>query len=231
LNFKLNYTIWFRIRNYILNADPDPGTPKMRIQCRSGSETLVYSFGYRPKNEAFLNEPFKWNNFVNKVSKNKISSDYLCAEIHGIRVSPFNTLPQLHDLDAKIVLKIRQCLLWRINDETERRQKGRRWDDGTSWNDVSPYEFSEALMPQINRPGTHNVPGMIHPCHYMHYIIHICDQNDRNVSTQGRCVSGTIHCMENLFRDTSFRDVPSPHQEEDRREKGRVMDSHKVKLL
>jgi len=53
------------------------------------------------------------------------------------------------------------------------------WGDETSRNDVSPYEFSGTPKgrpsPKINRPGTHNVPGMIHHCHYMHDTKQICD--------------------------------------------------------
>jgi len=35
----------------------------------------------------------------------------------------------------------------------------------------------------------HNVPGLIHPCHYLNDTIQICDQNDKDVSIRGRCVT------------------------------------------
>jgi len=38
LEFKVNYKVWIQIRIPISNADPDPGTPQMRIQRGTGSE-------------------------------------------------------------------------------------------------------------------------------------------------------------------------------------------------
>jgi len=92
-----------------------------------------------------------------------------------------------------------------------------RWGDGKSRKDVSPYEFSETPSPQINRPGKHNVPGMIHPSHYMPDTIH-----KLWCKWQG-CINAGTSCFwdcsfwgpgvpETLFGDTTFRDVPSPHQ-------------------
>ena len=49
----------------------------------------------------------------------------------------------------------------------------RWWGDGAYRNDVSLLEFSGTPGPQINRPATHFVTGMIHPCHFMHDTIHI----------------------------------------------------------
>jgi hypothetical protein len=68
-----------------------------------------------------------------------------------------------------------------------------RWGDGTSRNDVSPYDCSCTFGPQINRPLWHNVPRLIFPCHYALYNTFRLVQNDREVSMQGHCVSGTIH--------------------------------------
>jgi hypothetical protein len=40
------------------------------------------------------------------------------------------------------------------------------WYDGTSRNDVSLCICSGTPSPQINRPWWHNVPALMHPCHY-----------------------------------------------------------------
>ena len=87
-------------------------------------------------------------------------------------------------------------------------------DDGTSRNDVSPYECSG---PKINRPLKHNVPGLIHPCHYALCNTFWLLQNGRDVSLKGHCASGTIHLGDQgvpaySYGDTSFRDLPSPHR-------------------
>jgi len=60
------------------------------------------------------------------------------------------------------------------------------WGYGTSKDDVSSHEFSGTPIVQFSCPGTHNVPGMINPCYYMHDTIH-----DRDVSIQGQFLSGT----------------------------------------
>jgi len=60
-------------------------------------------------------------------------------------------------------------------------------------NDVSPYKCSGTPGPQLNRPLWHNVPGLIHLCHYALYNTFWLVHNDRDVSMQGHCVSGTIH--------------------------------------
>jgi len=91
------------------------------------------------------------------------------------------------------------------------------WGDGTSRDDVSPYECSETPGPQIIRPLRHKVPGLIHPCHYALYHTLRLVRNDGDVSVQGHCVSGTIHLggqwVPRLTHgDTSFRDVPSSHR-------------------
>jgi len=90
------------------------------------------------------------------------------------------------------------------------------WGDGRSWNDVSPYECSGTPGPQINRPWWHNVPALIHPCHYALCNTYRLMQNGRDISMHGHCVSGTLHLggpgiPENSYGDTSFRDVPSHH--------------------
>jgi len=70
---------------------------------------------------------------------------------------------------------------------------------------------------QFNRPGAHNVLGMIHHSHLIHDTLQICDQNDRDVSMQGNCVSVTIHfgdqgsLIKNFFGYTLFQHVRSPH--------------------
>jgi len=74
-------------------------------------------------------------------------------------------------------------------------RQDRWWGDGTSRNDVSPYECPGTPGPQINRLLRHNVPEMIHPS-YEYYALYNrfrLVQNDRDVSIQGHCVSGTIH--------------------------------------
>jgi len=88
-----------------------------------------------------------------------------------------------------------------------RGQDSRIWSgDGTSRNDISPHECSGTPGPQINHPRWHNVPSLIHLCHYALCNTDRLMQNSRDVSMQGHWVSGT-------YWDTSFRDVPSPHQE------------------
>jgi len=67
-----------------------------------------------------------------------------------------------------------------------------RWGDGTSRNDVSPYECSGTPGPQINRTLWHNIPGLTHPCYFDHIYVLYHAYNDRDVSIQGHCVSGTI---------------------------------------
>jgi len=67
------------------------------------------------------------------------------------------------------------------------------WGDGTSRNLVSPYECSGTPGPQMNRPLWHNVPELIHPCHFASYNTFRLVQNDRDVSMQGHCVSGSLH--------------------------------------
>ena len=66
------------------------------------------------------------------------------------------------------------------------------WGEGTSQNDVSPHKCSWTLGPQINRSLWHNVPGLLHPCHYSLNNTFRLVQNDRDVSLQGYCIFGTI---------------------------------------
>jgi len=68
-----------------------------------------------------------------------------------------------------------------------------RWGDGTSRNAVSLYKFSGTLGPQIIRPWWHNIPALIHPCHYASYNMYRLMQNGRDLSMRGHCVYGTIH--------------------------------------
>jgi len=56
-----------------------------------------------------------------------------------------------------------------------------------------PYECSGTPGLQINRPLWHNVPWLIHPCHFVLYNTFRLMKNDWDVSMQGHCVSGTIH--------------------------------------
>jgi len=65
--------------------------------------------------------------------------------------------------------------------------------DGTSGNDVSPYECSGTPGPQNNRPLWHTVPGLIRPCHNALYNTFRLVQNYRDVSMRGHCVLGTIN--------------------------------------
>jgi len=64
--------------------------------------------------------------------------------------------------------------------------------DGTSGNNVSLFKCSGTPGPQINCSLWHNVPGLIHPCHCTWYNTFRLVKNDRDVSMQGHCVSGTI---------------------------------------
>jgi len=48
------------------------------------------------------------------------------------------------------------------------------WGDGTSRNDVSPYECSGTPGPQIIRPVWHNFPGLIHLCRFDHIYSMYC---------------------------------------------------------
>jgi len=79
--------------------------------------------------------------------------------------------------------------------------------------------FLRALFPKIIRPGNTMslhwyIPVIMHqPTRFMFCIM----DNDRNVSMQGHCVSGTIafwgpEVPDNPCGDTSFQDVPPPHQ-------------------
>jgi len=70
--------------------------------------------------------------------------------------------------------------------------KVKGWGDVTSRNDVSPYECSGTPVPPTIRPLWHNVPVLIHPCHFYHIYVLYHAYNDRDVSIQGHCVSGTI---------------------------------------
>jgi len=72
-------------------------------------------------------------------------------------------------------------------------QRGNGWGDGTSRNDMSPYECSGTPGPQIIRPLWHNVPVLIHLSPYPLYNTFRLAQNDWDVSMQGHCASGTIH--------------------------------------
>ena len=65
--------------------------------------------------------------------------------------------------------------------------------DGTSRNNVSSCECSGTPCRRINRPLWHNVPGLVHPCHYALYKTFWLVQIGRDISMQGHCVSGTIH--------------------------------------
>jgi len=75
------------------------------------------------------------------------------------------------------------------------------WGDGTSRNDMSPYECSGTPGPQINCPWWHNVPALIHPCHYASTNTYRLMQKDRDVSMQGFSVSGTIHLGDQGFQN------------------------------
>jgi len=73
------------------------------------------------------------------------------------------------------------------------------WGDGTSRNDVSPYECSGTPGPPNESSRKHKVPDLIHPCHFAptktYCIMHI----DRDVPIKGHCVT----------RDYSFGDQGS----------------------
>jgi len=90
-----------------------------------------------------------------------------------------------------------------------------RWGDGMSPNNVSPYECSWTPGPRINRPLWHNFPGLIYPCHFALYKTFRLVQNDRDVSIQGHCVSGTIHLgdqgSQNIHRVHIILGLSSPH--------------------
>jgi len=59
---------------------------------------------------------------------------------------------------------------------------------------VSPYECSGTPGPKINRTLRHNVPGLIREIPVInHYSTIRSVHNDRDVSMQRHCVSGTIH--------------------------------------
>ena len=66
------------------------------------------------------------------------------------------------------------------------------WGDGTSWNDVSPYEYSVTPCPLVESSRKHSVPALIHPFHFAptktkrYCIMH----DDKDVSVQGHCVTG-----------------------------------------
>jgi len=87
--------------------------------------------------------------------------------------------------------------------------------DGTSQNDVYPYQCSGTPGPQINRPLWPNVPGLIHLCHYAFQKVLV------GAKWQECINAGTLCFQDNSSRgpgvpehsqgDTSFRDVPSPH--------------------
>ena len=94
------------------------------------------------------------------------------------------------------------------------------WGDGTSRNDVSPYECSGTPGPQINRPlSTMSLDWYIPVIliTYMYCIIHIHVMSgtyqSRDIVFPGRLHNlGDQGSQKNLFRDTSFRDIQSPHQ-------------------
>jgi len=67
-----------------------------------------------------------------------------------------------------------------------------RWGDGTTRNNVSQCECSGTPGPQINRPLLHNVPGLIHSCHFAPYTTFRLLQNDRDLSMQGDCAPGRL---------------------------------------
>jgi len=79
-----------------------------------------------------------------------------------------------------------------------------RWGDGTSWNDVSLYKVSRTPSPQNESSQKHNVPALIHPCHYASCGMFRLINNDRDVGIlqQEHCVSGTIH-----FRDQKIQKI------------------------
>jgi len=81
------------------------------------------------------------------------------------------------------------------------------WGDGTFRNDVSSFECSGTPGPQINRPLRHNVPGLIHPCHYALYNTFRLVQNDRDVTMQGYCVSRTMHLRDQRWYSQSHKDI------------------------
>jgi hypothetical protein len=91
------------------------------------------------------------------------------------------------------------------------------WDDGTSRNDVSPYELSGTPGPLYEFSRKHNVPALIHPCNFAPTKTYRLMHNDKEVSNQGHCVPrddsfGDQGFPERSDGDTSFRDFPSAHQ-------------------
>jgi len=56
----------------------------------------------------------------------------------------------------------------------------------------------ETMCPSTNVLG-HLVPKLIHPCHFDHIYVLFPAYNDKDVSIQGHCVSGTIN-----FGDQGF---------------------------
>ena len=63
------------------------------------------------------------------------------------------------------------------------------WGDGTSRKDLSPYECSETPCPLDETSRKHNVPALIHPCHFAPAKTYCIMHNDRDASIQGRCVT------------------------------------------
>jgi len=68
-----------------------------------------------------------------------------------------------------------------------------RWGDGTSQNDVSPYECSRNPGPLDELSRKHNIPALIHPCQFAPTKTYCIKHNDRDVSIQDIVPPGTIH--------------------------------------
>jgi len=73
------------------------------------------------------------------------------------------------------------------------------WGDGTSRNDVSPYECSGTSGPLDESSQKHNVPGTIHSCHFAPtktycktYLRHSTDCNSDTLTLFFRNFSSTV---------------------------------------
>jgi len=78
--------------------------------------------------------------------------------------------------------------------------KWKLWGDGTSRNDVSQYEFSENPGPLDELSLKHNVPALIHPCHFASISTYSIMNNDRGVSMPGHCVKTYSFLKIHIFR-------------------------------
>jgi len=69
--------------------------------------------------------------------------------------------------------------------------KGR--GDGTSRNDVSPYKCSGTTDPLDESSRKHNVPALIHPCHFAPTYTYCIMHNNRDVSCRDIVSPATIN--------------------------------------